>query len=177
MVDRDVYDLARNVGRAVVWFDREMGESLAGEALLEAAAVHDGRDYAEQWRALVVLFVRRRCVDYVRAELGRSGRRAPVRVPVTLETVVARSELDGAEVTLGVGPAVGEHDSGFGWAELEVALAQVGRRLSADERWVVAARANGWTLLAIAELWGVTEGRVCQISSAARVKMERHLWG
>jgi len=171
-VDSDLFGAAVSVGRSVVWFDREMGESLAGEALIEALEANDGRPMT---RGFVFGIVRWRCTDYVRSELGRAGGRRPARLAGTFTPGGDRWNVDlegGDEDWDSVLRSV---DDGFGMVDAVATLESASRRLTSDERWIMAARADGWTLLAIAEAWGVTEGRICQLSSSARRKLERDL--
>lgn len=127
---------------------------------------------------LVAVCARRRMIDAQRRSYGRSGsvKHAGHWAERSLDTRV------GERGDLPLHDRVGVDDDGFEWVEAEmmIALAERAREsglLAPREREVLVRQSKGETLRAIGESWGVTEGRACQVSMAARRKVAAAMRG
>lgn len=148
--------------------DPDVRESVAGEAVCEAATAWVDRGLSGPFEGFLTTVVRRRVYDEWRNTYGRkteSSRRPGLRAD-SLDRPVGDGPTTVRDLT--VIPDDGGHDAAEDAHYLR-GLADRGR-LTVREREVLARRAEGETLGEIGVSWGASESRACQVSSLARKK-------
>jgi RNA polymerase sigma factor (sigma-70 family) len=157
--------------RAKTWLSRPEAESVAGEAVCEAAQTWVDRNLAGDFGGWLNRIVHRRLVEETRGQFGRRGQRFGLVRAQSLETPIGDGlTLDGV---------LAEPDDPFGrlddvlaaeWRAGRVRKAIDGR-LSRSRRKAVLLLAEGRLQYEVAEELGITPSRVCQIVAEVREQL------